>query len=154
MVARLALATGMTDAELKVLAWGVGLLFAYGPLHLTGLEIIRRIRPGASRHAVLGLLTTFWGLAVLHLLEIAIAAALLAHLLNDPINGVITPGSGSAAADHLYIAGVSFATLGFAHLEADGPIRLLVMLLSLSGFMLITWSAAFIFTIWGENFRR
>lgn len=144
----------MTEPEIRVLSWGVGLLLAYGPLHLTGLEIIRKSRPGARLHAVLGLLVTFWGLAVLHLLEITIAAALLAHLLEDPNNGALTGGSGSAAADHLYIAGVSFATLGFAQIEAYGPIRLLVMLISLSGFMLITWSAAFIFAIWGENFRK
>jgi hypothetical protein len=39
-------------------------------------------------------------------------------------------------------------------MDANGPIRLMVMMLSLSGFMLITWSATFIYTIWGETFRQ
>lgn len=96
---------------------------------------------------------TFWGLALLHLLEIAIAAGVLAFLLSMPANGTLTEGYGSSFADYLYFAGVSFATLGYTQLEAHGAIRLLVMTLSLSGFMLITWSATFIYTIWGESFR-
>lgn len=129
------------------------MLFAYGALHMAGLEIIRRAKPKQDKHRHLGLLFTFWGLALLHLLEIAIAAIVLAYLLSTPANGSLTEGFGSTAADFLYFAGVSFATLGYTQLEAHGAIRLLVMMLSLSGFMLITWSATFIYTIWGESFR-
>lgn len=144
----------MTDAELSVLAWGVGLLFAYGLIHLGGLELIRKVRPDGKAHSSLGLLFTFWGLALLHLFEIALAALLLAYLLTNPDYGTLSEGFGSSAADYLYFAGVSFATLGYTQLEAHGAIRLLVMLLALSGFMLITWSASFIYTIWGETFRQ
>lgn len=143
----------MTQAEFTVLGWAVGLLFAYGVLHLGGLELIRRTRPGGGQPTAFGLIYTFWALALLHLLEIVAGAVLLAHLLADPANGTLIGGSGSPAADYLYFAGVSFATLGYTQLQAQGPIRLLVMLLSLSGFMLITWSATFIYTIWGEAFR-
>lgn len=143
----------MTNAELAVLAWGVGLLFAYGLLHLGGLELIRKLRPDGQAHSPFGLLFTFWGLALLHLIEIAVAAVLLAYLLSNPDYGTLSDGFGSSAADYLYFAGVSFATLGYTQLEAHGAIRLLVMLLSLSGFMLITWSASFIYTVWGETFR-
>ena len=143
----------MTDNELTVLSWGLGLLFAYGAFHMAGLELIRRAKPKQKKHRHLGLLFTFWGLAILHLIEIALAALLLAYLLSFPENGSLTEGFGSSAADFLYFAGVSFATLGYTQLEAHGAIRLLVMTLSLSGFMLITWSATFIYTIWGESFR-
>ncbi|MBI1404147.1 MAG: hypothetical protein GC147_13170 [Porphyrobacter sp.] len=144
----------MTEAEISMLGWGVGLLFAYGALHLAGLEFIRWVRPDRQSQTPMGLLLTFWGLALLHLVEIALAAGLLAHLLADPRNGMLSEGFGSSAADYLYFAGVSFATLGYTQLEAHGAIRLLVMLLSLSGFMLITWSASFIYTVWGETFRQ
>lgn len=143
----------MTNAEITILAWGAGLLFAYGVLHLAGLELIRRLKPRQDRHRRLGLLFTFWGLAMLHMLEIAVAAVALAFLLSQPGYGSLSEGFGSTAADYLYFAGVSFATLGYTQLEAHGAIRLLVMMLSLSGFMLITWSATFIYTIWGESFR-
>ena len=144
----------MTNNELTVLAWGVGLLFAYGVLHMGGLELIRSAKPRQDKHRFLGLLFTFWALAMLHMLEIAVAAVLLAFLLSSPGNGGLTEGFGSSAADYLYFAGVSFATLGYTQLEASGAIRLLVMMISLSGFMLITWSATFIYTIWGESFRK
>lgn len=143
----------MTHNELTVLAGGIALLFAYGVLHLAGLELIRRTKPQHGKHRHLGVLFTFWGLALLHLVEIAVAAMMLALLLSSPGNGSLSEGFGSSAADYLYFAGVSFATLGYTQLEAHGPIRLLVMTLSLSGFMLITWSATFIYTIWGESFR-
>jgi hypothetical protein len=144
----------MTDAELVVLACGFALLFAYGLVHLLGLELIRKTRPRQEKYRFLGLLFTFWGLAVLHMAEISLAAFVLAQLLSVPGLGSLSEGFGSSAADHLHFAGVSFATLGYTQLEAHGAIRLLVMMLSLSGFMLITWSATFIYTIWGENFRE
>lgn len=144
----------MTHSEMTVLAWGVGLLFAYGLLHMSGLELLRRIKPKQDRHRHLGLLFTFWGLAMLHMVEIAIAAGLLGYLLSIPGNGSLSAGFGSSLADHLYFAGVSFGTLGYTQLVAHGAIRLLVMMISLSGFMLITWSATFIYTIWGESFRE
>lgn len=144
----------MTDNEVVVLACGIGLIFLYGLLHVAGLELIRRAKPKQEKHRYLGLLFTFWGLALLHLLEIAGAATLFAVLLSNPANGTLTQSLGSSAADYLYFAGVSFATLGYTQLEAQGAIRLLVMTVSLSGFMLITWSATFIYTIWGESFRE
>jgi len=144
----------MTQAEIAVLCWGIGLLFGYGVLHLGGLELIRKVRPEGHKHSPFGLLFTFWGLALLHLAEIVVAAALLSFLLSDPGYGTLSAGFGSSAADYLYFAGISFATLGYTQLEAHGAIRLLVMLISLSGFMLITWSASFIYTIWGETFRQ
>ncbi len=144
----------MTNSEITVLGCAIGLLVVYGILHLGGLELIRRSKPRQEKHRYFGLLFTFWGLAMLHMLEIAIAAGVLALLLSATGYGTLSEGFGSTAADYLYFAGVSFSTLGYTQLEAHGAIRLLIMLLSLSGFMLITWSATFIYTIWGESFRE
>lgn len=144
----------MTSNEIIVLACGIGMLFAYGLLHMFGLEVIRWVKPKQEKHRHLGLLFTFWGLAVLHLIEIAIGAGLLYYLQAVQGLGTLSKGFGSSAADYLYFAGASFGTLGYTQLEAHGAIRLLVMTLSLSGFMLITWSATFIYTIWGESFRE
>ncbi len=145
--------SGMTIAEFRVLGFGILLLMSYGVIHLAGLELIRRFKPDQDKHRHLGLLTTFWGLVLLHLFEIAVAAGVLALVLSNDANGALSHGFGSDAADYLYFAGVSFGTLGYTQLKAYGAVRLLVMLLSLSGFMLITWSATFIYTIWGESFR-
>lgn len=144
----------MTTAELTVLGWGLLLIMAYGAIHVGGLGAIRRLKPSQEDHRYLGLLATFWGLALLHLLEIAIGALVLALVLSGEGTGSLSEGFGSTAADFLYLAGTSFGTLGYTQLDATGPIRLLIMVLSLSGFMLITWSATFIYTIWGESFRE
>ena len=53
----------------------------------------------------------------------------------------------------LYFSGVTYATLGYTQQVAQGPIQLLAMMQSLGGFMLITWSAAFVYSIWDEQFR-
>jgi hypothetical protein len=143
----------MNSSELTVLACGIGLLLLFGVLHMTGLEVIRKHKPQQDSHRYLGLLFTFWGLALLHLIEIALGAGLLALLLSEG-HGSLSSGYGSSAADFIYFAGATFSTLGYTNLEAHGAIRLLVMILSLSGFMLITWSATFIYTIWGESFRE
>jgi hypothetical protein len=52
----------------------------------------------------------------------------------------------------LYFSGVTFATLGFTAQKAVGAIRLLVMAEALGGFMLITWSATFVYSIWSDRF--
>ena len=144
----------MTTAELTVLGWSFLLLMAYGAIHVGGLELIRRFKPSQEDHRYLGLLATFWGLAILHLVEIAVGALVLALVLMAEGAGSLSEGFGSTAADFFYLAGTSFGTLGYTQLDATGPIRLLIMVLSLSGFMLITWSATFIYTIWGESFRE
>lgn len=143
----------MTGAELTVLGWGIGLLFAYGVVHAGGLELIRWLQPRQDRHRFLALLVTFWGLAVLHMVEIGIGALVLSHLLTLPDTGMLSNGVGSELADRLHFAGSAYTTLGATQLEAHGAIRLIVMMLALSGFMLITWSATFLYTIWGEIFR-
>lgn len=143
----------MNDSEITVLAAAIGLLLLYGILHMAGLELIRKLKPAQENHRHLGLLCTFWGLAFLHLVEIALGAGLLAFLLSQQGYGSLSSGFGSDVVDYVYFAGATFSTLGYTQLEAHGAIRLLVMILSLSGFMLITWSATFIYTIWGESFR-
>jgi|TARA_R100000501_G_scaffold17610_2_gene33075 hypothetical protein len=144
----------MNDSEITVLACGAAILFLFGLVHMGGLEFIRWAKPNQQKHRYVGLLFTFWGLAALHLAEIGLGAVALSLLLSYPEYGALSSGFGSSAADYLYFAGVSFATLGYTQLEAHGAIRLFVMMLSLSGFMLITWSATFIYTIWGESFRE
>lgn len=142
----------MTSSEVVVLASGAMLLALLGVLHLGGLRLIGWCQP-RRRHPYLRVLVTFWALALLHLVEIAIGALALWLLVAVPGTGAFGPAFGGAAADYLYVAGISFVTLGYAQVEAQGAIRLLVMLLSLGGFMVLTWSATFIYTIWGENFR-
>jgi len=56
--------------------------------------------------------------------------------------------------DVLYVTGISFSTLGHSSIEVIGPFRLLLMLQSLLGFMLLTWSATFLYSACQEVWQK
>lgn len=143
----------MTQQEWITVAVGTGLIAVAGVFHLMGLRCIRWLKPPHDNNPHWGVLVTFWCLLLLHLVEIAGAAAMLAWMDTWEGYGAMGTDTVETAGDYLYVAGISYTTLGYTELEADGPIRMLTMFLALGGFMLITWSATFIFTIWGEGFR-
>lgn len=144
----------MTGNQLLFLACGVVLFALLGALHMGGLRAIGWGKRERRRHPHLSVVVTFWALGLLHLAEIAIGALALWLLLQIPGAGSLGPTFEGAPADYLYLAGIAFVTLGFAQTEVEGAIRMVVMLFSLGGFMLITWSATFIYTIWGESFHE
>lgn len=144
----------MIANQILFLAGGAVLFALLGAVHMGGLRVIGWGKRERRRHPHLSVVVTFWSLGLLHLIEIAIGALVLWLLLFIPGSGSLGATFGGAPADYLYVAGISFVTLGFAEVEAQGAIRMVVMLLSLAGFMLITWSATFIYTIWGESFHE
>lgn len=129
---------------------GVG---ALGAWHLAGLLLLKRCKPSGDRHSYFAVLTTFWGLLALHISEIAWCAGMLAVALKMSNGSLIVDGYGDSVAGLVYLAGVTFTTLGFTGQTASGPVRLLLMLQSLGGFMILTWSATFVYSIWEERFR-
>lgn len=144
----------MEAAEWMTTGAGLLLLMAGGAWHLGGILLIKRVTPRVSRHPFLGVLLTFWGLVILHFSEIAIAALSYAAVLTVPGAGSIGQGYGDSPGGLLYFSGINYATLGYTQQIARGPIRLMAMLQALGGFMLITWSATFVYSIWADQFRQ
>lgn len=137
--------------ELAVLCTGLLGIAALGAWHFAGLLILERIRPGEGRdHRAV--LLTFWGLLLLHFTEILWCAAMIAIALAVS-DSMISEGYGTTLSGLVYLAGITFTTLGFTSQSADGPVRLLLMLQSLGGFMLLTWSATFVYSVWERRFR-
>ena len=130
------------------------LLMIAGAWHLGGILTIRALIQAAGLRRYFAVLTAFWGLALLHLSEIIIGAFVYGAAIGWLELGSVTQGYGDSAAGLLYLSGVTFATLGYTEQVLDGPLRLMSMMHSLAGFMLITWSATYVYTIWGENFRE
>lgn len=92
-------------------------------------------------------------LALVHLIEIAAFAAFL-----YAIEALLWPGSfGSANAagfgDIFYLSGINFTTLGLTQMELVGPLRIFTMMQSLAGFMLLTWSAGYLYGACGKYWR-
>lgn len=143
----------MNSTEWLVLGGGILLLMAGGAWHLAGILLIKRVTPKASNRPLLGVLLTFWGLLFLHLSEIAASAFIYALVLSLPETGSIARGYGDTIAGLLYFSGINYATLGYTQQVAHGPLRLLAMLQALGGFMLITWSATLVYSVWADQFR-
>ena len=144
----------MMAAEWIMLGTGLLLLMASGAYHLGGILLIRRVTPQVRKRPILGVLLTFWALVLLHSSEIAIAALVYAAVLAVPGAGSITQGYGDSPGGLLFFSGTNYATLGYTEQVAQGPIRLLAMLQALGGFMLITWSATLVDSLWADQVRR
>jgi hypothetical protein len=67
--------------------------------------------------------------------------------------GTVSGGYGDSTGGLLYLSGVTYATLGFTQQVVEGPLRLMTMVNALTGFMLITWSATYVYSIWGQYYR-
>jgi hypothetical protein len=130
------------------------LLLGAGFWHLYGIRAIKWI----NKRIPLGdngtVLVAFWGLATLHVSEIVLGAMMYGAAIHWFEFGTLAKGFGDSPAGLLYFSGITFTTLGYSQQDATGALRLMVMMQALAGFMLITWSATYVYTIWGERFRE
>lgn len=95
-------------------------------------------------------LLLIFGLLTAHLVEICIFALGAWTMKALPGAGSLhwigtTDQTTVAALDFLYLSMVTYTTLGYGDLVPDGPISFLYGLESLTGFVLITWSASLTF---------
>jgi hypothetical protein len=56
--------------------------------------------------------------------------------------------------DAIYLSAVTFSTVGFGDLAPVGPIRFVSGTEALTGFILITWSASFLYLEMEQFWRR
>jgi hypothetical protein len=129
---------------------GFALVAAMGGVHHAGLLAIERLAPSPRIRPNLSLLATFLGLLTLHTAEILAYAGAYALLLEVPGMGALGGDFGGTWGDYVHFSGISFSTLGLSGIEAQGPIRLVGMMQSLGGFMVLTWSATFIYSMWEQ----
>ncbi len=99
------------------------------------------------------LISIFIGLLTIHLAEILLFALAYGILLRWPAMGALAGEFEQSWEGLVYFSGINFATLGYTQIETSGPIRLVSMMQSLGGFMVLTWSATFIYSSWAKAFR-
>jgi hypothetical protein len=92
-------------------------------------------------------------LFVLHVVEIALFGGVYWGLLVLEGTGGIEGTEHFGPVDALYFSAVSFTTVGFGGLKPVGAIRFVASAEALIGFMLITWSASFMFLHMQRHWR-
>jgi hypothetical protein len=123
-------------------------------LHYEGLRLLSTALaklPGVRRRKVL---LGVYGVIVLHIAEIWLFGVCLWALLQVPHAGSISGAHPAGVLDAVYLSATTYSTLGFGDLAPVGPVRFLTGTESLSGFILITWSASFLYLEMEQFWRR
>jgi len=133
------------------LAGGFVLVAGLGVFHHLALRALRGLARPVERRPNRSILTAFLGLLVIHTAEILAFALAFRLILGLSGIGALTIDDRPVAwVDLVYYSGINFTTVGYTEIRADGPFRLISMMQSLGGFMVLTWSATFLYSIWRE----
>lgn len=124
-------------------------LLHYEGLHWLAVRLT--CLPGIRRRKVL---FGVCGVIVLHVTEIWLFGVCLWALTHFPNAGVIKGSTDGGLLEAVYLSAATFSTVGFGDVTPVGPVRFLTGTESVSGFILITWSASFLFLEMQEFWRR
>jgi hypothetical protein len=96
-----------------------------------------------------------FGALVAHSIEVWIFALAYHQKLKSGLFGHFEGNFDGSILDCVYFSFTTFTTLGFGDISPFGEIRFLTGIESLTGLVLITWSASFLFVemqrYWGKN---
>lgn len=113
-------------------------------IHYEGLAVISawlaKRREQISRRKVL---YGIFSVLALHVVEIWVFGITVWLLLKYPNAGSVVGANPLQLFDAVYLAAVTYTTVGFGDVAPIGPIRFIAGTMSLTGFVLITWSASF-----------
>ena len=93
------------------------------------------------------------GVLVAHYLEVVLFATGY-WLSSNPEHGFLTGDFDGSIGDYIYYSFAVFTTLGFGDIVPEGHLRWLTGIEALTGFVLITWSASFLFLEMSQNWRH
>lgn len=127
-------------------------VLAAAVFHNVALEQISRRTPRENLGRQATSLVVFGLLALVHIVEIS-AFAVYVYFLEVFLWPESFPGT-VGFADIVYFSGINFTTLGMTQVEVAGPLRFVTMLQSLAGFMLLTWSAGYLYAAVGKYWRN
>ena len=95
-----------------------------------------------------------YGILALHVAEIWMFGGTYWLLLHLASSGSISGMEQAPFLDAVYLSAVTFTTVGFGDVAPVGPIRFLAGTEALTGFILITWSASFLYLEMQQFWRR
>jgi hypothetical protein len=123
-------------------------------LHYEGLRWLstRLVALGGVRRRKV--LLGVYGVILLHVAEIWMFGICIWGLTHLEHAGNIVGVPDNNLLDSVYLSATTFATVGFGDLVPVGPVRLVTGTEALSGFILITWSASFLYLEMQEFWRN
>jgi uncharacterized membrane protein len=114
-------------------------------IHFEALNKLSLITPRIPIQHRLRVLIGISGALIAHVIEIFVFAFGYYFMVNQPGFGTLIGRFDNSLMDCVYFSFVNFTTLGFGDIVATGDIRFLTGLEALTGFVLITWTASFMF---------
>ncbi len=109
---------------------------------LSRLSLRQGRSPGSYR---VGMILGVCGTLAAHAVEVWIFALAYFFVSRVPGWGELTGQFSGSLMDCVYFSFTTFTTLGFGDIHPVGPIRFLVGIEALTGLVLITWTASFLF---------
>jgi len=131
-------------------AVGACVLIHYEGLSWMSRRLLRGHDANPRRKVVLGVL----GVLVLHVLELWLFGATFWGLGSLSGTGHVVGAHPLGLLDAVYLAAMSYTTVGFGDVAPVGAIRFLAGTCALTGFVMITWSASFLFLEMERFWRR
>lgn len=124
-------------------------------VHYEGLawmsrSLLRRHDANPRRKVLLGVM----GVLALHIVELWLFGTTFWGLGHIAGTGRVIGADPLGLLDAVYLATMSYTTVGFGDVSPVGPIRLLAGTCALTGFVMITWSASFLFLEMERFWRR
>ncbi len=123
-------------------------------VHYEGLRwlSVRLVKlPAVRRRKVL---FGVYGVIALHVVEIWLFGAAMWLLLSIPDAGHVSGVASANFLDAIYLSAITFSTVGFGDITPVGPLRFLSGTEALTGFILITWSASFLYLEMEQFWRQ
>lgn len=123
-------------------------------VHYEGLARLNRwlVRVHAQRRRKV--LVGVYGVILLHVVEIWLFGLALWLLLLMPHTGSLDTVAPVTFLDAVYLSAETFTTVGYGDLAPLGAIRFLAGTEALTGFILITWSASFLYLEMEQYWRK
>lgn len=123
-------------------------------VHYEGLALLNqrlaRVHSRRRRKVLIGV----YGVILLHVVEIWLFGLACWLLLQVPGTGSLGGEAAAPFLDAVYLSAETFSTVGFGDLAPLGAIRFLAGTEALVGFILITWSASFLYLEMEHYWRK
>ena len=123
-----------------------GFLVAFAVLiHHEVLNGLFKLEHKFHPHRNLGVLMGVFGALVGHVIEIWMFALGYYFMYNSPYFGTLSGNFSGTLIDCAYFSFTTYTSLGFGDVEPHGELRFTAGLEALTGLVLITWTASFLF---------